>query len=253
MTIKNGVFFACRVVDIFLVDSPATGLALSPTGDFLASSHVNDLGIYLWSNRTLYSHVSLRPLPPNHTPSLTELPSSAIVEVDAEESEQREEGAFVMDTKGSEDPSEENTAPLSDGLMTLSALPKSRWHNLQNLDVIKQRNKPIEPPKQPKQAPFFLPTLPGIEPKFVPAAEDEEIPSTEFGGSKILNLGKLQPLSEFQEYLEQCASTKQCKSLSLTHTHTHACTHSSMYAYMHTHTHTHTQSKASDDEIVIPV
>lgn len=212
------------MVDIFLVDSPATSLAFSPTGDFLASSHVDDLGIYLWSNKTLYSHISLRPLPPNYTPSLTELPTSAIVEVDTEESEQREEGAFVIDTKGSEsqdlakllaeDHSEENTAPLSDGLVTLSALPKSRWHNLQNLDVIKQRNKPIETPKQPKQAPFFLPTLPGIEPKFIPAAEDEEIPSAESGGSRILNLGKLQPLSEFQKCLVHCASTKECKNLS---------------------------------------
>ena len=213
-----------RMVDIFLVGSPTTSLALSPTGDFLASSHIDDLGIYLWSNKTLYSHVSLRPLPPDHTPSLTELPTDAIVEVDTEESEQNEEEeGFIIDTKGSEtqdltkllaeDPSsEERTAPLSDGLVTLSTLPKSRWHNLQNLDIIKQRNKPIEPPKQPKQAPFFLPTLPGIEPKFIAAAEDEEIPSAESGGSRILNLGKLQPLSEFQKCLVQCAMTKECKS-----------------------------------------
>ena len=111
-----------------------------------------------------------------------------------------------------EDPSEKNIAPLADGLVTLSTLPKSRWHNLQNLDIIKLRNKPIEPPKQPKQAPFFLPTLPGIEPKFIPAAEDEEIPSAaESGGSRILNLGKFQPLTEFQKCLEQCASIKKCK------------------------------------------
>ena len=208
------------MVDIFLVDSPVTSLSFSPTGDFLASSHVDDLGVYLWSNKTLYSHVSLCPLTPNHTPSLTELPTAAIVEVDTEESKEREEGAFVIDTKGSEpqdlakliaeDPSEKNIVSLANGLVTLSTLPKSRWHNLQNLDIIKLRNKPIEPPKQPKQAPFFLPTLPGIEPKFIPAAEDEEIPSSESGGSRILNLGKLQPLSEFQKCLEQCVSTKHC-------------------------------------------
>ena len=32
---------------------------------------------------------------------------------------------------------EEDTAPLSEGLITLSTLPKSHWHNLLNLDVIK--------------------------------------------------------------------------------------------------------------------
>ena len=240
----DNISFLCfRMVDIFLVESPATSLAFSPTGDFLASSHVDDLGVYLWSNKTLYSHVSLRPLPPNHTPLLTELPTNAIVEVDTEEDEHKEEEeGFIIDTKGSElqdlakflaeEHSDERTAPLSDGLVTLSTLPKSRWHNLQNLDVIKQRNKPIEPAKQPKQAPFFLPTLPGIEPKFIPAAEDEEIPSAESGSSRILNLGKLQPLSEFQKCLVQCASTKQCKAVSL-----------SLSLFF----------KANDDEIVIPV
>ena len=29
------------------------------------------------------------------------------------------------------------TSPLAAGLVTLSSLPKSRWHNLQNLDIIK--------------------------------------------------------------------------------------------------------------------
>ena len=209
---------------MFLVDYPATSLALSPTGDFLASSHVDDLGIYLWSNKTLYSHVSLRPLPTNHTPSLTELPTTALIETETE-NEERGEGGFVIDTKGSEsqqiselltdDSPTENLTPLSEGLVTLSSLPKSRWSNLQNLDIIKLRNKPVEPPKQPKQAPFFLPTLPGLEPKFIPAANDEDIPSTESGGSRIVNLGKLQPLSEFQKCLEECASTKKCESLFL--------------------------------------
>jgi len=35
-----------------------------------------------------------------------------------------------------------------------------------NLEVIQQRNKPKEPPKPVEQAPFFLPTLPGVETRF---------------------------------------------------------------------------------------
>ena len=31
-----------------------------------------------------------------------------------------------------------------------------------NLDVIKAKNKPKAPPKKPKAAPFFLPTIPGL-------------------------------------------------------------------------------------------
>ena len=38
-----------------------------------------------------------------------------------------------------------------------------RWLNLLNLDVIKAKNKPKAAPKKPKVAPFFLPTVPGLE------------------------------------------------------------------------------------------
>ena len=45
------------------------------------------------------------------------------------------------------------------GLVTLSGQPASRWANLPHLNLIRERNKPIEPPKKPKNAPFFLPTV----------------------------------------------------------------------------------------------
>ena len=35
-----------------------------------------------------------------------------------------------------------------------------------NLDVIKAKNKPKAPPKKPKAAPFFLPTIPGLATQF---------------------------------------------------------------------------------------
>jgi U3 small nucleolar RNA-associated protein 21 len=41
------------------------------------------------------------------------------------------------------------------------------WQTLANLDDIKKRNRPAEAPKAPAEAPFFLPTLPGLEPAFV--------------------------------------------------------------------------------------
>ena len=210
------------MIDVFLVESPVSSLALSPTGDFLATTHVDDLGIYLWSNKTMYSHVSLRPLPSDYTPTFTDLPTTRITDQEVEndermnqleavEDETKESQITEIDSLYSEDISKQCT-PLSEGLVTLSSLPKSRWSNLQNLDIIKLRNKPVEPPKAPKLAPFFLPTLPGLQPKFVPSEEGDDIPITEVGGgSKILNLGELKPLSEFQKCLQQCAQSNQCK------------------------------------------
>lgn len=118
--------------------------------------------------------------------------------------------APITESADSADEVSENPCPLSEGLVTLSNLPKSRWHNLQQLDVIKRHNKPKDPPKQPKQAPFFLPTVPGLQPKFTSAKEDA-IPALEGAGSKILNLGELVPLSEFQRTLQCSADVGECK------------------------------------------
>ena len=209
-------FLQHRMIDIFLVESPATSVALSLSGDFLASAHVDDLGIYLWSNKTMYSHVSLRPLSSKTTPTLTQLPTTRITQLDEISyditEEAKNETDNLVEPKMSMEDISEKCTPLADGLVTLSSLPKSRWSNLLNLDVIKQRNKPVEPPKAPKLAPFFLPTLPGLQPKFLPAQDDSEIPETEAGGgSKILNLGELKPLTEFQKCLQQCSRRQQCE------------------------------------------
>lgn len=55
---------------------------------------------------------------------------------------------------------------LADSLLTLSLMPRSRWATLLNLETIKARNKPKEAPKAPERAPFFLPTLPGVDTRF---------------------------------------------------------------------------------------
>lgn len=45
------------------------------------------------------------------------------------------------------------------GAITLSSLPRGYWATLFNLEVVKARNRPIEPPKKPASAPFFLATV----------------------------------------------------------------------------------------------
>ncbi|CAL5330714.1 unnamed protein product [Camellia sinensis] len=88
-----------RQIDAILVDVCITALSLSPNMDVLATTHVDQNGVYLWQYQ--------------------QIPD----------------------------------------LVTLSLLPKSQWQSLTNLDIIKARNKPIEPPKKPEQAPFFLPSI----------------------------------------------------------------------------------------------
>ena len=47
--------------------------------------------------------------------------------------------------------------------LSLTCEGVSKWQNLLKYDVIKQKNKPREPPKAPKLAPFFIPTIPGLD------------------------------------------------------------------------------------------
>ncbi|XP_031952221.1 WD repeat-containing protein 36 isoform X2 [Corvus moneduloides] len=185
------------LIDCFLVDSAAVSLTMSPTGDFLASAHVDDLGIYLWSNRSLYSLVSLRHLPADYEPSLVTLPSTCPMQ--------------DVDVSGDEEPCDEmieyvSPEQLGEQLVTLSLLPESRWKNLLNLDIIKKKNKPREPPKVPKSAPFFIPTVPGLIPRYVPPEEENDTQS------KVVNLGVLAQKSDFYIHLEEALSTNKYKA-----------------------------------------
>ncbi|KAK3090298.1 hypothetical protein FSP39_010724 [Pinctada imbricata] len=186
------------LVDIFLLDSAVTSLSMSPTGDFLTTCHVDDVGVYLWSNMTLYSHVPLKQLPPDYEPVVMEMPSTKRRSEQVDETVDEEEEDYCQ----SEFKSLEQ---ISDELVTLSLLPKSRWHNLLNLDIVKMRNKPKEPPRVPKAAPFFLPTVAGLEPTFVTEKEDNK--KSEKGLSHIAQ-GDLMPLSDLGKILSDGTECK---------------------------------------------
>lgn len=189
-----------QMIDCFRLASPCTTLALSPNGEFLATAHVDELGIYLWSNLTLYSIVELKPLPSYYEPKELKLPTirkeDEIDEEDEEQQEQFEEIVLDNDEEMSEDVVFKSPDQISEELITLSTLPQSKWKNLINLDLIKKRNKPVEPVTKPKNAPFFIPVAAGLEPTLDVAVENEPKPEPT---SKIIS--KLRPISQFGELL----------------------------------------------------
>jgi U3 small nucleolar RNA-associated protein 21 len=126
-------------VDVFRRESIAKSLAYSPNGEFLVTSLHDSVGILLWMNKTVFSHVSLMPIPADFEPPLVPAPE------------------VIQDEDAEEEIIQEYTSPvqLSENLVTLSLLPESRWKNLLNLDTIKMRNRPKQPPKN-YEAPFFL-------------------------------------------------------------------------------------------------
>lgn len=193
-TIRTYEMSSATMIDCFLVDSAAVTLALSPNSDVLVTCHVDDLGIYLWSNSSIFGKVSLTPLPLDfHPGNAIHLPSTDAGDAEADDTDI----VIVEDVNESITGKEENkcsTEPLSDQMVTLAKLPSAKWAHLLSLDVIKKRNKPKEPVTQSKAAPFFLPTISGLNPTFDITEEKKE--------SKIIKPTTLKPLSEFALLLQ---------------------------------------------------
>lgn len=124
----NSICYFNRCIDHFLLPKSCVSLTFSASGSFLATAHVDDLGVYLWNNQSLYTQISLRSLGEDFEPKTAPLPGSSVKgsEPEIEESEQIED-------------EEEFSSPeqIADSLVTLSLLPDSRWKNLLSLDAIK--------------------------------------------------------------------------------------------------------------------
>lgn len=63
-----------------------------------------------------------------------------------------------MDVANGHEGKGEGPQPIGEGALTWSGMPQSYWHTLFALDAVKERNRPVEPPKAPARAPFFLPS-----------------------------------------------------------------------------------------------
>ncbi|KAL4591371.1 hypothetical protein LXL04_004332 [Taraxacum kok-saghyz] len=186
-----------RQIDAIHVDVSITALSLSPNMDVLATTHVDQNGVYLWVNQAMFSG---GPLVGSYGSGKdvvkVKLPSQGM-EIDSKNDDSDSDVLTDIHTKV--------VIKQIPDLVTLSLLPKSQWQSLINLDIIKERNKPIEPPKKPEKAPFFLPSIPSLSGEIlfkVTNEETEEEKNDHF--EKITNL----PSSPFEQYLRSSIETK---------------------------------------------
>lgn len=201
-----------HLVDAFKLKAQCTSLAFSPTGEFLATATTDSVGVDVWSNRALFMHVPTRHI------GVKEL--TDIVAADTQAPTVSGEGAENLITAGDDsdnvdegDILDVNEAAsvdqLTSDLLSLSLVPRSRWQNLLHLDLIRQRNKPIEPPKKPEKAPFFLPSLDDRQRKSNLAATDvTNAAELEAERSRIVRLGQQGNQSEFTSRLHASAQSK---------------------------------------------
>ena len=144
-------------VDWMSFQTPPTSLSLSPTGEFLATTHAGRVGLSLWSDRSFYQTV--------HVDGSNTLTEPFHMDNPIPFAEENGEGIrTIVNSRESSmtlnESVEENSkipvVPKHDGLITMSGLPPAHWKNLFHLELVKERNKPLEAPKKPPSAPFFL-------------------------------------------------------------------------------------------------
>ncbi|KAH0551639.1 hypothetical protein GP486_007144, partial [Trichoglossum hirsutum] len=123
-----------HLIDAIRLQSTCTALAFSGTGEFLATAHVDGIGVNIWNNRTLFTHVPTR--------HITE---AEIMEVIAPVAS-GEGGQHLIEAAFGEEADRMNLGgdiavsgvdQLSKDLITMSLVPKSRWQTLLHLDLIK--------------------------------------------------------------------------------------------------------------------
>ena len=151
-------------VDWLGFETPPTSLAVSPTGEFLATSHVGKLGLSIWSDKSYYQTVHVNGAKDFLEPCQMDEPRPLAEAWDDSAGSMSGEPVHTAATTDGKSSDEANASPelwvpptaKQKGLVTLSNLPPAHWKNLFHLELIKERNKPKEAPKKPPSAPFFL-------------------------------------------------------------------------------------------------
>ncbi|KAL6557568.1 hypothetical protein OROMI_017918 [Orobanche minor] len=208
-TVRIWDVLLARQLDAIHVDVSVTALSLSPNMDVLATTHVDQNGVYLWVNQAMFSaptkggdsyYGSGKETVCVNLPSVSSKGNS----LDENSDEAKENPRELQ---------ENVRIPVKDKqiphLVTLSMLPKSQWQSLINLDIIKARNKPIEPPKNPEKAPFFLPSIPSFSGEIL-------FKPREFTEDKDPQAGEMEktrtrieiPVSQFLQFLQSSAEEK---------------------------------------------
>jgi U3 small nucleolar RNA-associated protein 21 len=125
-----------NLIDAIRVASQWSAIAFSGTGEYLATACDNEIGISIWTNKTLFRHVPTRHI------SESEIANVSGPSVSGEGGQGPIEGAFDEEQEdGADDTTHlQSVEQLSEDMMTLSLVPKSRWQTLLHLELIKVGN-----------------------------------------------------------------------------------------------------------------
>ncbi|GME80752.1 unnamed protein product [Ambrosiozyma monospora] len=205
-------------IDGIKVPNVVTCLKMSPLGDYLATVHVNGVGISLWTNKSQFKPVSTRQVEDESEFANVLLPNVS------------GDGGAMMLNGAFDDAADEGNddgygvyyslEQIDSELITLSSCSHNKFNTILHLDNVKLRNKTKEPVKKPESTPFFLELTGG---KVGDATKDREQglngtsenTNNENGNSesKLLHLDSKQKSfnfeSEFTKLLRTAYATKK--------------------------------------------
>mgnify|MGYP003365402675 FL=1 len=138
-------------IDGIKLSNVATCLKISPQGDYMATSHIRGVGTSLWTNKSQFHPVSTKSIEDE-----SEFANMMLPNVSGEGGASVLEGAFTEGDESTQSGIYISPEQLDEDLVTLSHCSRTKFSTLLHLDTIKERNKPTEPVKKPKSAPFFL-------------------------------------------------------------------------------------------------
>nr|TKR74873.1 hypothetical protein D5086_0000290670 [Populus alba] len=233
-----------RQIDAVHVEVSVTALSLSPNMDVLATTHVDQNGVYfvapgcsvwilflkgvvlrkliegdaLLVNQSMFSRASrIDAYASGKEVVNVKLPSLIAVEGSNAENEDTDKSIVKhsVSKEASTFPAFSQQIP---DLVTLSLLPKIQWQSLINLDIIKVRNNPIEPPKKPEKTPFFLPSIPSLSGEILfkpsePVDGDDSKPDETESDRRKLDI----PPPQFLKLLQSSSEMKNCEHSSPPH------------------------------------
>ncbi|KAJ3134339.1 WD repeat-containing protein 36 [Geranomyces variabilis] len=149
-------------VDVTRVPSVPRSIAVAPNGDYVATVHADQVGIFLWANRLNFGGVLVRRVDEDAVaakPAMALPRTGGLVLTEEEEAAAAAGAQELQRAEDLENDEAEASARVhDDSLISLSGVPKVKWHNLLSLDALKKRNQPEEAPKADR-ASFFLPSL----------------------------------------------------------------------------------------------
>lgn len=152
---------SAALIDCFRFSQAVTSIDISPDGSFFATTHAENLGIYIWVNRSQFTNVYLNSVPNDPL----EMDQPDFIMMDEEESLPEVLGESIA-----VDPSRfvsVGFVPMESNMISSSDMSQTKWKAILHQEEIKRRNKPKKEVKKDLEAPFFLPTTKEVDPKLI--------------------------------------------------------------------------------------